>query len=226
LNAGEFLHLRDADLGDPEQSVQFLPSITVDAWGGVHVVYYVGWKETVNEAVEWRYQVKMVNIKQFQVYPHPTEISSNVSSLNIHPSSSQQHFTLDHSLVKVNKAGNVLIGWKDVGDYNHGAAARWCEIYAGYVAPASNGMPRAMVSRVVLDEQRCVENPNCVANCDGSTISPILNVTDFVCFMQRFAMGCEDPEDCYANCDDSTQAPFLNLADFTCFLQEYATGCN
>ncbi len=60
----------------------------------------------------------------------------------------------------------------------------------------------------------------CYANCDNSTQSPILNVADFTCFLQRFAGG--DP---YANCDNSTTAPVLNVADFTCFLQAFAGGC-
>jgi hypothetical protein len=63
-------------------------------------------------------------------------------------------------------------------------------------------------------------SPACYANCDGSTQSPVLNVADFTCFLQKYAAG--DP---YANCDNSTQAPVLNVADFTCFLQKYAAGC-
>jgi hypothetical protein len=62
--------------------------------------------------------------------------------------------------------------------------------------------------------------PLCYANCDGSTVSPVLNVADFSCFLQKYAAG--DP---YANCDGSTQAPMLNVGDFTCFLQKYANGC-
>jgi hypothetical protein len=60
----------------------------------------------------------------------------------------------------------------------------------------------------------------CYANCDGSTIPPMLNVADFACFLQRFADG-----DGYANCDKSTTPPVLNIADFTCFLQKFAAGC-
>jgi len=60
----------------------------------------------------------------------------------------------------------------------------------------------------------------CYANCDGSTIAPILNVNDFICFQTKFAQG--DP---YANCDNSTIAPILNVNDFICFQQKYAAGC-
>jgi hypothetical protein len=62
--------------------------------------------------------------------------------------------------------------------------------------------------------------PPCYANCDNSTATPILNVADFTCFLQRFAAA--DP---YANCDNSTTTPVLNVADFTCFLQRFAAGC-
>jgi len=60
----------------------------------------------------------------------------------------------------------------------------------------------------------------CYANCDGSTTSPVLNVADFSCFLNRFASG-----DCYANCDGSTTPPVFNVADFSCFLNRFAAGC-
>jgi len=60
----------------------------------------------------------------------------------------------------------------------------------------------------------------CYPNCDGSTIAPILNVSDFACFLNRFAAG-----DSYANCDRSTTPPVLNVADFSCFLNSFAAGC-
>ena len=62
--------------------------------------------------------------------------------------------------------------------------------------------------------------PWCLANCDGSTTPPVLNVGDFVCFQQRFAAG-----DSYANCDASSTPPVLNIADFVCFQQRFAAGC-
>jgi len=60
----------------------------------------------------------------------------------------------------------------------------------------------------------------CYPNCDGSTVPPILNVNDFICFQQKYAAN--DP---YANCDGSTVAPVLNVNDFICFQQKYAAGC-
>ncbi len=62
--------------------------------------------------------------------------------------------------------------------------------------------------------------PACYANCDASTASPILNVNDFTCFLNKYASG--DP---YANCDGSTSAPVLNVNDFICFNNRFAAGC-
>jgi hypothetical protein len=60
----------------------------------------------------------------------------------------------------------------------------------------------------------------CPANCDGSTATPVLNVDDFTCFINKFAVG--DPS---ANCDCSTSEPILNVDDFTCFINSFAMGC-
>jgi outer membrane protein assembly factor BamB len=69
----------------------------------------------------------------------------------------------------------------------------------------------------------------CYANCDASTISPILNVDDFTCFLNRFAAGSllPQPEQIAhaANCDQSTVPPVLNVDDFVCFINRYAEGC-
>jgi hypothetical protein len=69
----------------------------------------------------------------------------------------------------------------------------------------------------------------CYANCDGSTIQPILNVDDFTCFINEFAQAQTLPQPQqithYANCDGSTIAPVLNVDDFTCFINEFAQGC-
>ncbi|MFN0132455.1 MAG: hypothetical protein ACKVW3_08000 [Phycisphaerales bacterium] len=32
--------------------------------------------------------------------------------------------------------------------------------------------------------------PNCYPNCDAGTVPPVLNVADFVCFLNKFAAGC------------------------------------
>jgi hypothetical protein len=63
-------------------------------------------------------------------------------------------------------------------------------------------------------------SPTCLANCDASTAAPVLNIADFVCFLNRYS--AEDP---YANCDGSSAVPVLNVADFTCFLNAFSAGC-
>jgi uncharacterized membrane protein len=70
---------------------------------------------------------------------------------------------------------------------------------------------------------------SCYANCDNSTQPPILNVEDFTCFINAFAMGQSLPPaqqvGHYSNCDGSTISPVLNVEDFTCFINAFATGC-
>jgi probable HAF family extracellular repeat protein len=63
-------------------------------------------------------------------------------------------------------------------------------------------------------------NGTCYANCDGSSVPPVLNANDFQCFLNKFAAG-----DSYANCDQSTGSPGLNAADFACFMNKFAAGC-
>lgn len=71
--------------------------------------------------------------------------------------------------------------------------------------------------------------PLCYANCDLSTNPPILNVDDFICFINAFAEGLSLPPEeqipHYANCDHSTLIPVLSVDDFTCFINAFATGC-
>ncbi len=62
---------------------------------------------------------------------------------------------------------------------------------------------------------------SCYANCDASTSTPILNVVDFGCFLNRFSAG-----DSYANCDASTTPPTLNVNDFICFVNSFVAGCH
>ena len=62
--------------------------------------------------------------------------------------------------------------------------------------------------------------PPCYPNCDNSTTAPVLNINDFICFLNRFAAA-----DTYANCDNSTTPPVLNVLDFGCFLNRFAAGC-
>jgi hypothetical protein len=61
----------------------------------------------------------------------------------------------------------------------------------------------------------------CYANCDQSSVLPVLNANDFQCFLNAFASGSS-----YANCDHSTVFPTLNANDFQCFLNLFANGCS
>lgn len=60
----------------------------------------------------------------------------------------------------------------------------------------------------------------CYPNCDNSTTAPILNINDYMCFINKFALG-----DSYANCDGSSAAPVLNANDFICFHTQFLVGC-
>jgi len=96
----------------------------------------------------------------------------------------------------------------DFTDCNRNQLPDSCDISSGRSSDVNaNGIP---------DE--CERT--CYANCDLSTIPPILNVNDFLCFMNLYAAASP-----YANCDGSTTPPVLNVNDFTCYLNAYAAGC-
>lgn len=126
-------------------------------------------------------------------------------------------------------------GWRNLSDGTL--------VIDGYVLGVISGASTPTMTRtgaqggwthpVHVREFRCVassqcgsstSNPSmmtmCFANCDCSTTTPVLNVQDFSCFLNRFAAG--DPS---ANCDGSTSQPTLNVQDFACFLNRFATGC-
>lgn len=69
----------------------------------------------------------------------------------------------------------------------------------------------------------------CYPNCDASTVPPVLNATDFACFLNSYRRDAALPEPqqiaAYGNCDGSTAAPVLNALDFACFLQRFRNGC-
>jgi hypothetical protein len=58
----------------------------------------------------------------------------------------------------------------------------------------------------------------CYANCDQSTVAPVLSANDFVCFLNAYANS-----ESYADCDG---VGGLTANDFACFLNAYATGCS
>ena len=112
---------------------------------------------------------------------------------------------------------------------NNGNAVRWGTTYNfrfdANVAPASpNGAATLTGWKVVSNYNVTAQVPGalgatCYANCDGSTSAPCLNILDFSCFLNEFALGST-----YANCDNSTTPPVLNVLDFGCFLNRFSSG--
>jgi hypothetical protein len=135
--------------------------------------------------------------------------------------------------IEVDVSGDDGVNWTRVltsGNTSGWATARIDLL--NHIAPSANMRVRFSVSdnpndsltEAALDDVRVTTwrcaPPPCYANCDESTTAPILNVDDFLCFINRFAT--EDP---WANCDGSTSVPVLNVDDFSCFLNAFALGC-
>src|ERR1051326_1532057 len=153
----------------------------------------------------------------------------------------QYTVTFDWSAQRIANVGNVgglftlivdgaPIFTVDAGDIS-GTAPAYGHFSANYTPPASGTASVGIrITRPYLvpgDLTDYVDHvaisggsAPCYANCDNSTVQPILNVLDFTCFLNRFAA-----RDSYANCDGSTTQPVLNVLDFTCFLNQFAAGC-
>jgi hypothetical protein len=104
--------------------------------------------------------------------------------------------------------------------YEGGGVGRFASINTTTGAATTVAVTTSWNAEMEMAVQAPAGGGACYANCDGSTTTPVLNVADFTCFLQRYAAG-----ESYANCDNSTTPPVLNVADFTCFLQQYAAGC-
>lgn len=61
----------------------------------------------------------------------------------------------------------------------------------------------------------------CYADCDRSTGVGVLDIFDFLCFSNRFAL--RDPYAC--ECDTSTGTGICDIFDFLCFSNAFAAGC-
>ena len=105
-------------------------------------------------------------------------------------------------------APNANARWKD------GSASNWIT-----VVDSGNFAPQEL-SFVIRGTTGGGPAP-CYANCDGSSLTPVLSANDFQCFLDRYAGGLTT-----ANCDGSTNLPLLNANDFQCFLNRYAAGCS
>ncbi len=110
-----------------------------------------------------------------------------------------------------------------IGDYMNSLDARGCQVIAGYIAPPpppqNSGPCGVFVSFAPILSAACPGG--CFANCDGSSLPPVLNINDFQCFLNKFAAG-----DSAANCDGSTADPVRNTNDFQCFLNTFSVGCS
>jgi hypothetical protein len=124
--------------------------------------------------------------------------------------------------------------WHGLGDTVDGAINRMVVVDRGAQGSAglyilgnfrnAGGIPSLNIAR-----WGCPAAPPCYANCDQSTVPPVLNVDDFTCFINQYAQAQSLPPAQqvahYANCDNSTIAPVLNVDDFTCFINQFALGC-
>jgi hypothetical protein len=62
---------------------------------------------------------------------------------------------------------------------------------------------------------------DCYADCDTATGPGILDIYDFLCFGNRFAVG--DPYAC--DCDVVTGPGVCDVFDFVCFGNAFGAGC-
>jgi hypothetical protein len=116
-----------------------------------------------------------------------------------------------------NPAGSAHLDWMASFYGAVGGQAIGVSSYTQNTNWYTQGHSGALSIRLVYD----VPSPDpCYANCDGSSDEPLLNLSDFACFLQRFAAG-----DMWANCDQSTTPPVLNVADFQCFVHKFIAGC-
>jgi murein tripeptide amidase MpaA len=92
----------------------------------------------------------------------------------------------------------------------------------------NNSVTESGIDDVMVRVWGCAAG-SCYANCDGSTTEPVLNIDDFACFINSFALAQALPHEqqvtSYANCDGSTVEPALNIDDFACFINAFALGC-
>jgi hypothetical protein len=162
------------------------------------------------------------------VYSGPVTISTQqVTPISPGPAHFDVNITFQTPFVYDPALGNLLINLErnggDIGTNRFLDAVSPTGDPVGRVTTSTVGATTGTVSSIGLVTRFLLEPAGpapCYANCDGSTIAPVLNVLDFNCFLNRFAAG-----DSYANCDGSTIAPVLNVLDFNCFLNRFAAGC-
>jgi hypothetical protein len=140
---------------------------------------------------------------------HYTNVDHTSFGVNISPTGALSGFAWGENIGWINFGGGALASPPNAARLDL-ADSR----FRGYAWGENVGW-------INLDDATKFVKEICYANCDGSTTSPVLNVADFTCFLQKYAAA-----DAAANCDRSETSPVLNVADFTCFLQKYAAGCS
>jgi hypothetical protein len=140
--------------------------------------------------------------------------------------------------VGVGQIVGVALRFSGVGPRYFGTGTPPYGVYSDGVLRLTTGDARSapfsptgsfFTSRELVGSLTYLAGGICYANCDGSTVEPVLNVDDFTCFINEFASAQTLPHEQqvanYANCDQSTIAPALNVDDFTCFINLFALGC-
>jgi hypothetical protein len=139
-------------------------------------------------------------------------------------------FTFAASIANAQVGGPYDLTWSAIacGGLTAGSAAGPYAV-AGTVGQSDAGKMAGSAFIIHGGFWSVVSPDECYANCDGSTLSPVLNVNDFICFQAAFATAQSLPLaqqiTSYANCDHSTNPPVLNVNDFICFQAAFAAGC-
>jgi hypothetical protein len=155
---------------------------------------------------------------------HTVFTPSNLDPNDFHFILPGSHFEYDPS------QGNLLLEWY-ITDLSGGIAISNAPggPQASRAYHRHNGTTQTLTAQATRTEFVFRTGPLCYANCDNSTTEPVLNVEDFVCFINEFAQGIVLPTaqqiTHYANCDNSTTEPVLNVEDFICFINEFSQGC-
>jgi hypothetical protein len=137
----------------------------------------------------------------------------------------------DFVALKYDPAGNQVwtVRWAGPAGYNDEGFAIAVDAAASVYITGRIDFSSGVSGSGDIGTIKYTQAPVCYANCDQSSVQPILNVDDFTCFINSYAAASVLPQaqqvGHYANCDGSTAAPALNVDDFTCFINRFATGC-
>jgi hypothetical protein len=129
----QVLHITDADLGETSGRAQFMPAITVDANGGVNILYYSARLDQTSPA-KWYYQAKYARVGSFVTNPHPSAIA---------------HFALADEFHT--QVGGFSSSDDFLGHYNM-ADSRGCNVYLGYASRHEGGANNAAALSVYVSK--------------------------------------------------------------------------